>query len=1059
MKIIKLSRIATALGMALTLNQVQAATLVMDDRQPMPADAKFAGKTFLWEVNRTSDFVLNDLLGNLTGDYDGVRYSSKFNNVYYVDVPNAYSVDLSQYKYLQNFYIDGTDSNTDIFKMIAARATGTSPDNPTINPYQYSLRTLNLDNIHLQVTDNPALGSIPNAMPELLIYDAINLNSSKLTMGKVTGGGSSVNKLYFLDDHEINVTGAGNVIEINPATWTSISVGAHSTSLNIAAGSDLTITNGTNIFNEFNGNLAINGSTGSGSTLNIDASQVVLTSELSNPKFKPSVIDNATVNISGTFGSSYASLQLTNPTIRNSTITLDNNTFFRSSRRFTGGNSAGVVNFEGDNTITLGDGATFIGQAEGSAPTSAYGSFYFENGTTTINGNGVNAPNFQADTWFIDNATVNLSNVAAETYVTTLNISNSAYKGRGVFFDNLSTLSVTDSSISGSVNFGNNGALIWLNNSSIIAPGFSTQDGGTEKYAQGMTFDFGTAIWQGNNTFISNIDPNGTEVVVGTGIKSYSNQLFIKRANVTGFDTLNIELKSVDYSLLASDYATGGAASDGIYDLVLLQDGATTDADPSITLDGNFPALLTAGQVNRASANSPVQVQLVELPAQTLVLQPTITPAHQETTISQVVVEPDSGNTVATNVTITPDNTGGATQVVTTTTTTPDGGTQVSTSTSTLQPATGSNNLQNAANLLANSHYKGNTDTINNLGSITNSELASHFNSIHAEPYSSNMTVALEHTDAVMNSVFSQLRKKSFSPKRDEATKDVTAITRQGMWLDAGYIKGDVEGEDNLGNFDYSLSHLTLGFDVAEFDKATLGVYLSAGSYDMDEHDRAVEDFSNDAYHFGVYFNQPDVGQLKLRSLLGYAYGDHSSSRLVQLSDTTSNATADFNSYSVYAGVMATMNWYSNDWVSLSPDLAFNYVYFEQEGFSEKGDPSLSLKLDDSDAQSIITSVGLSATFSSLSRNHAIYPEAYIRYEHDWYARKNNEHKVSAGLVSNPNYKQDFEGQSRGENSIIVGLGLTSDVTSALQINGEMTVTESTHGSESGGSISANYKW
>ena len=94
-----------------------------------------------------------------------------------------------------------------------------------------------------------------------------------------------------------------------------------------------------------------------------------------------------------------------------------------------------------------------------------------------------------------------------------------------------------------------------------------------------MTFNFDQAIWQGNNTFISNIAPNGTEVVVGfPNTKTYSNEFFIKRANVTGFDTLNIELKSADNSLLANDYATGGAASDGVYDLVLLEDGATTDS-------------------------------------------------------------------------------------------------------------------------------------------------------------------------------------------------------------------------------------------------------------------------------------------------------------------------------------------------------------------------------------------------------------------------------------------------------------------------------------------------
>lgn len=978
--------LVNTLGMSLTLNQVQAATLVMDDTTP-PADANFAGKTFLWEVNRTSEFNLNHLLGNLTGVYDGVRYSAKFNDAFYVDVPGVDSVGLPGYKYLQNFYVEGTDSNTQIFKMVAVRA-GISPPPTDTNRHDYILRTLNLDNIHLQVTDDSSLGSTPNAMPELLIYDAINLNSSKLTMGRVTGGGNSPSELSFLGDHEINVTGTGNVIDIATATWNNTTVGNHSTSLNIADSSDLTIANGTDIFNEFNGNLSM----GSGSKLTIDKSQVVLTSDPSNPKFKPSVIDNATVNITGTFGGSHASLQLTNPTIKNSTITLANNTSFRSYRRFTGGNTVGIVDFEGDNTINIGNGATFIGQAKG-ATTPSDGTFSFKNGTTTITGD-TNAK-FQASDWFIDNATVNLNNISAETYVSGLTINNSTYKGRGFDFTNLSTLSVTDSTISGPVDFGKNVALIWLNNSSTIDPGFSTQSGGTEQYARGMTFNFAQAFWSGNNTFISNIDPNGTEVVVGfPATKNYSNTLNINRANVTGFDTLNIELNPAKNALPANDYATGGAARDGIYDLVNLDNGATTDVDnPTITLGGNMPALLASKQVKKPSTDNQVSIKLEVLPVQSLITHPGVTTVNQ----------------------------------------------------------------QNAAKLLVASYGHPNTQSA--LNTLTNAQVAPHFNSIHPEPYSSNMTVAIEHTDTVINSVFSQIRKSAFSTNIGGTAGDGTPATRERMWLDAGYIKGDVEGVDDLGNFDYSLSHLTFGIDVAEFDTAILGAYFSAGSYDMDEHDSAIEEFSNKAYHLGLYLNQPDIGQWQLRSLLGYAYGDHNSERYVQLSNTSSKPTADYNSHSIYAGVMATTSWYSNDWVSLSTDLGFNYVYFEQQGFSEKGDPSLSLQLDDSDAQSIITALGLSATFSSLFQSYAIYPEAYIRYEHDWYARKNNEHEVSAGLLSNPNYKLDFVGQSRGENAITAGVGLTSEVTSAFKINGGVSATETTHGKEWGGSISAIYQW
>ena len=1049
MQTIKTLILVTALNISLTLSQVQAVTLNMDDRQPQPADANFVGKTFLWEVNRTSDFNLNHLLGNLTGDYDGVRYSSKFNDAFYVDVRGVDSVGLPQYKYLQNFYVEGTDSNTEIFKMVAVRA-GISPPPTDTNRHDYMLRTLNLDNIHLQVTDNPAFVN-NNAMPELLIYDAINLNSSKLTMGRVTDGGNSPSELSFLGDHEINVTGAGNVIDIATATWNNTTVGNHSTSLNIADSSDLTIANGTDIFNEFNGSLSM----GSGSTLTIDKSQVVLTSDPSNPKFKPSVIDNATVNITGTFGGSHASLQLTNPTIKNSTITLANNTSFRSYRRFTGGNTVGIVDFEGDNTINIGNGATFIGQAKG-ATTPSDGTFFFKNGTTTITGD-TNA-NFQASDWFIDNATVNLNNISAETYVAGLTINNSTYKGRGFDFTNLSTLSVTDSTISGSVDFGKNVALVWLNNSSTIDPGFSTQSGGTEQYARGMTFNFAQAFWSGNNTFISNIDPNGTEVVVGfPATKNYSNQLFIKRANVTGFDTLNIVLNSADTALPASDYATGGELGDGVYGLVNLDNGATTDADsPTITLGGNMPALLTATQVKTPSADDQVSVQLAELPVQALVLQPSVTPAHQATTITQTVVQPGSGNTVQTQVTVTPNNNGSATQTLTTTTTTPGGGSSQTTNTSTLQPATGSKNLQNAANLLANSHSNGNGATINNLGALTSNQLASHLNSFHAEPYSSNITVALEQNDTVMNVVLSHASNRS---NVSSAAKNAAAETETRWWKDASYTEGDVDGEKGLGSFEYSLTQLTIGADFFEAsDSGNAGAFFSYGTHSMDEHDSVSQDADSDVYHLGLYLYH-SMDKWEISGLAGYSYGDNESSRQVILANSSATPEANFSSHSFYTGFKAGYNWYENERVRLTPELGLNYIHYQQESFTESGDASLSLIVDKADAQAIIFSAGLDARFAAVNTAKTIFPISFVRFEHDAYANKNNEHDIKAALKSNPDFKTTFVGQGRGENAVLLGLGLASEISSNLQINGGLVYADSSHGNEWSAGVNIGFYW
>ncbi|MEZ9701847.1 autotransporter outer membrane beta-barrel domain-containing protein [Vibrio sp. 10N.261.46.E12] len=981
MEKLKLSPLASALGLALTFNQAQAATLDMDDSSAVTEDK-------LYQITKATGIAIELSAQGKSTDYDGVRYFYRNNgfNRFYINIPDVDSSELQAFQAIKNFYVEGNNANTDVF-LLTALAESQDPrnPNPTKDRYEYIFDTLNLDNIHLQVKDQNSSSEF-FGQPDLIIYDAINLNSSRLTFGKER-------QLFWRDDHAINVTGTGNVINVGSGVWDSPQT--FSTSLNIADNSDLRLEDNSVIYNEFNGNLMM----GPGSTLNIDRSQIVLVSAPSNPKFIASTINNATINLSGTFVTTGSSLYLTDPTITDSTINLANNTVFRSFRRdvVTGSKDPGIVTFEGNTTLNLGDRALFTGQAEDAASTDSSGTFYFNNGTTTVNGK--ENSEFKASDWVIDNATVRfLGETQAEEFVNGgLTIEDSTYIGRGFPFNELSDLSLTNSTVSGPVNFGNDKSTIWVGNNFRLDPGLRAVPGSSEQYEGRMAFNFGIVSWTGDNTFVSNIDPKGTVVDASSGITTYSNELIVDRANIIGFDTLDIELNAAKNALPASDYATGGEASDGVYDLVYLGDGAKTDSDtPSITLGGNMPALLAAKQVKTPSADNQVSVQLSELPAQSLSNHPGVTSPNQK----------------------------------------------------------------GAANLLAASHAQGNTDTQTALSTLTNDEVAPHLDSIHAEPYSSNMTVALEHTDMVMNSVFSQLGRKAFTPNGNKDIKDATPTTRKRMWLDIGNIQGDIEGEDNLGNFDYSLSHLTLGGDIAEFDNSMLGMYFSAGTYDMDEHDSAKVKFSNTAYHLGLYLNQPDIGQWQLRSLLGYAYGDHSSTRQVQLSGSNSNASADYSSHSIYAGIMASTNVYSNDWVALSPSLGLNYVYFKQEGFSEKGgDPSLSLQLDDSDAQAMITSLGLNAIFASISDNYAIYPEAYIRYEHDWYANKNNEHDVSAGLVSNPDYKQDFYGQSRGENAITVGLGLTSDVTSVVQINGGLTATESTHGSEWGASINGSYRW
>ena len=476
------------------------------------------------------------------------------------------------------------------------------------------------------------------------------------------------------------------------------------------------------------------------------------------------------------------------------------------------------------------------------------------------------------------------------------------------------------------------------------------------------------------------------------------------------------------------------------------------------------------------------------IPAQTI-------PTGSAASTSTTVVDPSTGNTISTEVALVPDPAGGdghqqtivttvtdsngavvgqstdtkllkgadtqgtAHKVVTVTTTDSGGSVLSSTSsTSTLEIASGSNNKTAGANLLLNSANAGNSQTLAALSSLTNNQVASHVDSIHAEPYSSYITVSLEHSDAVMNTVLNHAAPDGvFSSRVTQEEGEQQAGKR--FWMDASYADGKVDGSGDLGDFGYTLSSLTIGQDKMDSGDRTLGAYFSFGTQKMNEHDSATQNFSSETYHFGLYLNQVNIGAWDLRGVLGYAFSDHESKRQVNLSSSSAIVEADFNSHSAYAGVKGTLIGYENNWVALAPELGFSYIYYLQESIKESGDANLSLSIDSAEAHAIIASAGLNARFTSLSDTMNIYPFAFSRFEHDFYANDNSEHEIDAALVAHPDYKQSFVGQNRGENAMVLGVGLGSVLSSALQINGGFDYSTSNHSSEWGAGFNLEYYW
>ncbi len=330
------------------------------------------------------------------------------------------------------------------------------------------------------------------------------------------------------------------------------------------------------------------------------------------------------------------------------------------------------------------------------------------------------------------------------------------------------------------------------------------------------------------------------------------------------------------------------------------------------------------------------------------------------------------------------------------------------------------------------------------LNSLTNSQASSSVDSIHAEPYSSFITVGLEQIDLVISSV------------QDKTEKHFS--NNKNFWLDMSYVKGNVNGKNNLGDFKYKLNTFLLGSDIIKDEDFNVGFFTGYGYHNMSEHDLASQSFSSNNFHLGLYaYNKVDSNS-HLTGMIGYTYGRNSTERDVVLATLSNKNKAEFNSHSIYSSLEFAYDINSFENVKISPNIGLNYAYYQQEEIKEKGNDSR-LIVDKADAHMIVSSLGINAKFNSIKNFENLFPTMFVKYEHDWYANKNKERTIDAALAINPNYKESFIGQNRGADSLHFGIGLESKAYNNLDISGGIVSSHSEHGKEVSLGINIKYNF
>ncbi|MBV6651454.1 MAG: autotransporter domain-containing protein, partial [Hoeflea sp.] len=149
---------------------------------------------------------------------------------------------------------------------------------------------------------------------------------------------------------------------------------------------------------------------------------------------------------------------------------------------------------------------------------------------------------------------------------------------------------------------------------------------------------------------------------------------------------------------------------------------------------------------------------------------------------------------------------------------------------------------------------------------LTNAQVG-QLDQVHAEPFSSNLTIGLEQLEHIASSVMTRM-----SGHHDRHS------TGTALWTDVSYIRGKVEGRNGLGSFGYSLSNLLVGADVIELERFNGGVFAGYGVKQMHEHDKVAQDFNGQKAVGGAYATV-EMERFTLATVAGYAHGWHKSSR------------------------------------------------------------------------------------------------------------------------------------------------------------------------------------
>lgn len=333
---------------------------------------------------------------------------------------------------------------------------------------------------------------------------------------------------------------------------------------------------------------------------------------------------------------------------------------------------------------------------------------------------------------------------------------------------------------------------------------------------------------------------------------------------------------------------------------------------------------------------------------------------------------------------------------------------------------------------------------------------ANQLTQVHAEGYSSNMTIGLEQMAHITNTVMDRIHAPMSSSPTTKVYQDDEG---RYVWADAAAVKGTVNNNNNLSGFGYNLYDLIIGGDIKRTKDGGYGVFAGAGTTSMTESQQVTQNFNTTNFYAGLYGALNFAEQVKLSGAVGYMYGNTNANRSTPNvgAFTGGNATSSYKTNGAYAAAKLAKA-YQFESITISPFVGASYSQLWMGGASEQGGNDFNFGINSATAYTAVTFAGADFIYPLLKgTNNPLSLIGFYKFGYDWFANSNSAHSITANSPIYGSFTQ--VGANMGPASNMFGLGIQGGITKDVSARIGVVASANTYGTEYGGGAELRFKF